>query len=423
MYNRSKLDFSKASFKTFENPEGMNIFQKAAYFYDYTLDMEEMGHWNFGYEGLIGNKAEVMLQLPGQGVRKFISMVSNGYLGHAEHPEVIAAAIAGIRDYGTGTGASPAIGGRMSFHREIEEKIARFFKREAAMVYTTGYTANSATMQALLKKQDLAIVDADIHSSMNEGIEYTTNVKRFPHNNMEYLERLLQNHTGKYRSTMVIVDGVYSQAADLAPLNRIVELCKHYNAFLAMDDAHGVGVIGETGRGVIELYQAYHDVDVITGTFSKALGHLGGYVVGSKELIHYLKYQARQYIFSVAPTPASACLLKSIDLIDEEPWRRNKLWENINYLKKGLKELGFDTGNSASAIVPVMTGGAQQNAEICKWLMEAGIYANQIAYPAVAQKRARIRMSVMTTHSLADMDDVLNAWEWVKTKLNIKNFE
>jgi glycine C-acetyltransferase len=216
---------------------------------------------------------------------------------------------------------------------------------------------------------------------------------------------------------------VYSQPADLAPLGEIVKLCKHYGALIAMDDAHGIGVIGETGRGVIELHDAYKDVDIITGTFSKTFGHLGGYVVAEPEIIEYLKFQAAQHIFSVAPTPASLCLLRSIDLVDEEPWRKDKLWENINYLKAGLRLMGLDTENSASAIVPVIIGQPGQNAEVCKWLLEAGVYANQIGYPAVNMKSARIRMSITASHTIDHMDRILNAWDWVKTKTQIKNFE
>ena len=222
---------------------------------------------------------------------------------------------------------------------------------------------------------------------------------------------------------MVIIDGVYSQQADIAHLDQIVKLCKHYGVYLAMDDAHGIGVIGETGRGVMELYDLFKEVDIITGTFSKTFGHLGGYVVADASLINFLKFQARQHIFSVTATPASCCILKSIDLIDEEPWWIEKLWKNILYLREGLQELGLDTGNTQSAIIPVMTGNPTTNAEVCKLLMEAGVYANQIGYPAVPRKNARIRISVMATHTQEHLDRVLNAWEWVKTKSNIKNFE
>lgn len=417
------LDYRNASFKDYEYIPGQSFYEWARYFARYIANWRSRGHWNYRQECVSGCLPEVTLNLEGEGLKTCVAMVFNDYLGHATHPEVIAAAVAYIQKYGVGVAASPAIGGHMDFHRDLEEKIAGFFRREAAILFTTGYTANSATMITLLKKDKaLAIVDTSIHASMYEGIR-GVKVLQFYHNDMESLERKLKENQGKYKEVMVIVDGVYSQPADLCPLKDVVSLCKKYGARLAMDDAHGVGVIGATGRGVIELHDAWKDVDLITGTFSKTFGHVGGYVVGDEELIGYLKFQAPQHIFSVAPTPAAGCLLKSIDLIDEEPWRRLKLWENINHLKAGLHSMGFDTGNSASAIVPVKTGNAGLNAEVCKWLLEAGVYTNQISYPAVPKNKSVIRQSVMATHSIAQMDRVLEAWEWVKTKMNIKNFE
>ncbi len=413
------INFEKASFKDFENIPGVNAWESADLFRQYVNNWESRGHWNYRQESLSGCMPEVELDLPGNPNRRFVALVFNDYLGFTQHPVVKAAAIAGIEKYGVGAAASPAIGGHISYHREIEEKIARFFKRDSAILYTTGYTANSATMQALLKKEDLAILDMGVHASMYEGCQLT-NMKTFPHNHMKKLERILQDTNGHYRTRMVIVDGVYSQPADICKLDEVVKLAKRYGAYVAMDDAHGVGVIGENGRGVIELYNLYKEVDIITGTFSKTFGHLGGYVVADSNLINYLKFQARQHIFSVTATPASACILKSIDLIDEEPQWKVKLWENINYLKRGLNVMGFDTGNSQSAIVPVMTGDPALNAEACKLLLEAGVYANQIGYPAVARKDARIRMSIMATHTIEHMDKVLNAFEWVDQKLHIR---
>lgn len=418
-----KMDYRNASFKDFENIDEMDFLGWSGEFENYRQDWESRGHWNYRQECLSGCGPEVELSVPGMADTKFVAMVFNDYLGFSRHPEVKAAAIDGILKYGAGATASPAIGGHMSYHRALEQKIAGFFKREDAILFTTGYTANTATMKALLKPGvDVAIVDMAVHASMYEGLE-TTNWKRFLHNDMRHLERLLKECKGKYRTMMVIVDGVYSQPADLAPLGEIVKLCRHYGAYLAMDDAHGVGVIGETGRGVIELYDAFEDVDLIMGTFSKTFGHLGGYVVAKKPVVDFLKFQARQHIFSVSATPASACILKAIDLIDEEPQWKKKLWRNIHYLKAGLHELGLNTGNSASAIVPVMTGNAGTNAEVCRLLMEAGIYANQIGYPAVTKKDARIRMCVTALHTQEHLDKVLNAWEWVKVKMGIRNFE
>lgn len=411
-------NYQELSFKDFENMDGLNILQTAEEFNNYITDWDSHGHWNYRQECLSGCMPEVDVMHKGKLYRNCVGLVFNDYLGFTQHPEVKKAAIAGIEHYGAGAAASPAIGGFITYHREIEEKIARFFKRESAMMSPTGYATNSAAMQALMHKQDLAILDESVHASMWEGVQ-CTNVVKFPHNHMDRLERALIDNKDKYRNIMVIVDGVYSQPADIALLDQIVKLCKHYGAYLAMDDAHGVGVIGEKGRGVIELYDCYQDVDIITGTFSKTFGHLGGYVVANPKIIQYLQFQSRAHIFSVSATPASACILKSIDLIDEEPFWKDKLWENINYLKKGLVDMGFDLGNTQSAIIPVMTGNPNLNAEACHLLMEAGVYANQIGYPAVPKKRARIRMSIMATHTREQMDKVLNAWEWVDSKLQI----
>ncbi|MFB9843931.1 aminotransferase class I/II-fold pyridoxal phosphate-dependent enzyme [Mucilaginibacter ginsenosidivorans] len=415
------LNLEKASFKDFENMEGKSPFEWAEAFDRYVQNWSGRGHWNYYQEGVSGCMPEVELNLPGQPRTRFVSLVSNDYLGFTQHPAVKAAAIAGIEKYGAGSAASPAIGGHMGYHRQIEDKIARFFRHESAMLYTTGYTANSATMQALLKREDLAILDMAVHASMYEGCQLT-NVKVFPHNNMEKLERILSDSQGHYRTRMVIVDGVYSQPGDIAKLDEVVKLAKHYGAYVAMDDAHGVGVVGNTGRGAIELYDLFGWVDIITGTFSKTFGHLGGYVVADPKLVGFLKFQARQHIFSVAMTPASCCILKSVDLIDEEPWWKERLWTNINYLRTGLLTMGFDLGNTQSAIIPVMTGDPNLNAEACSLLLQAGIYANQIGYPAVPRKNARIRMSITAAHTLEHMDKILNAWDWVGRKLNLNKY-
>lgn len=409
------IDFEKASFKDFENIPGLDPFDWAKLWGEYVRDRTKVGQFNYRQENLSGCGPEIELNLPGNPHRNFVSLVSNDYLGFTQHPKVKAAAITGIEKYGAGAGASPAIGGHYIFHQEIEDKIAAFFKRESAVVFSTGYTANSASLQALLKGDDLAILDMAVHASVYEGC-LNTNVKTFLHNNLEALERILKTSKDNYRTRMVIIDGVYSQDGDLAPLAEIVKLVKEYDAYLMVDDAHGTGVIGETGRGVIELHDLFQQVDIITGTFSKTFAHLGGYVVASPDLVGFLKFQARQHIFSATLSPASACIAKAIDLVDEEPIWMHHLWDNIDYLKTGLQSLGLDTGITESAIIPVKIGDIGLNARVCGRLLEAGIYANQINYPAVSRKDARVRMSVMATHTHRQLDKVLNAWEWVIKK-------
>lgn len=349
------IDFEKASFKDFENIAGLDAYDRAGIFNAYLKYRSDFGELNYRLESVSGCGPEMRLNVPGlEKGGRYVSLVSNDYLGFTQHPKVKAAAIAGIEQYGAGAGASPAIGGHFSFHRELEERIAGFFRREKddAILYTTGYTANSATLQCLLKKEDIAILDSAVHASVQEGC-LLTNVKTFPHNDLEALERVLKVSRNTYRMKLVVIDGVYSQDGDLAPLDKILELCKAHGAYLMLDDAHGTGVIGKTGRGVIELHNLFKEVDIITGTFSKTFAHVGGYVVARPELVSYLKFQSRQHLFSATSTPAAMGILKAMELVDSEPFWMDRLWQNIRYLRLGLRTMGLNIGNTESAIIPV----------------------------------------------------------------------
>ena len=413
------IDFEKASFKDFENIESHDMYARAAIFNDYLNFLDNRGHLNYRMESISGCGPEMDVLVPGKSKpERLVGLVSNDYLGFTQHPKVKEAVISAIRQYGTGAGASPAIGGHFSFHERLEQKIASFFHRDHAILYTTGYTANSATFQSLLQKEDIAILDMAVHASVYEGCQLT-NVKTFLHNNMELLERALKDAKDKYRNKMVIIDGVYSQDGDLAPLDKILQLTKHYGAYLAIDDAHGTGVIGKTGRGVLELNDLFGQVDLITGTFSKTFANVGGYVVGSPELVRFLKFQSRQHLFSATSTPAVAGIMKAIELVDEEPHWMQRLWQNINYFKQGLIDIGMDVGTTASAIIPVKIGDPKKTGEAGRLLLEQGIYTNPIIYPAVSKKNARIRMSLMATHSREQLDKTLNAFEYVDNKIGI----
>jgi glycine C-acetyltransferase len=413
------INFEQASFKDFENVAGQDAYTTASEFGKYLDFLRANGHLNYRIESLSPVGPEMDLLLPGDTeATRAVCLVSNDYLGFSQHPKIKAAVIDGVTQFGTGSGASPAIGGHFVYHRTLEQKIAAFYKRKDAILYTTGYTANSATLQCLMHKEDLAILDMAVHASVYEGC-LTTNVKTFLHNNMEMLEKVLKTAQHHYRTKMVIIDGVYSQDGDLASLDKIAELTHHYGAYLVVDDAHGIGVVGDTGRGVIEMYQAYQQVDIITGTFSKALGNIGGYVIAAPELINYLKFQSKQHLFSTTATPAIMGIIKAIELVDEEPFWKDKLWYNINYLKNGLKDIGLDTGNTASAVIPVKVGNILKTLEAGRLLLRAGVYTNPIMYPAVSKKNARIRMNVMATHTFEQLDKVLNAFWDVDSKLNI----
>jgi glycine C-acetyltransferase len=414
-----KIDFAKASFKDFENVPGMDAWERAGLFTEYLDYLKGQGGLNYRLVSTTGCGPEMTILNSGNGSpERYVSFVSNDYLGFTQHPKVKDAVIEGIRQFGSGAGASPAIGGQFSYHEELEKKIAAFFKRDSAIIYTTGYTANSATLMSLLQKEDIAIVDMAVHASVYEGCQLT-NLKVFLHNRMDILERALKESQHKFRTKMVIVDGVYSQDGDMAPLREILELCRQYGAYLCVDDAHGVGVIGETGRGAMEKQGVLQEVDIITGTFSKTFANVGGYVVADPNLINFLKYQSRQHLFSATASPAAAGILKAIDLLDEEPQWQNRLWENINYFKSGLVSLGMDIGTTESAIIPVKIGDAAKTAEAARLLLKAGIYTNPIIYPAVSKKNARIRMSVMATHTREQLDKALDAFEDVDGQIHI----
>lgn len=416
-----KFDYTKTSTKDFEDIQGMNIFQRAEAFQGYLDYLDNNGFLNYLLKANSGCNSEVELAET-KHIRNgnYVSFVCNDYLGFTQHPKIKEAVKNAVDQFGTGAGASPLIGGYFDFHKQVEDKISKFFKRPegSTIIYTTGYTANSASLLGLLKKQDLAIVDMAVHASVYEGLT-GTNSKRFLHNDTESLERILARSTNEYQTKIVIIDGVYSQDGDIAKLEEIIKITHHYGGLILVDDAHGIGVLGKTGRGAMELFNVLDKVDIITGTFSKTFGNVGGYLVADPSIVTYLKYQSRQYAFS-ASAPASVLgVAKAIDLIDEEPQWQKQLWNNINYFKQGLQNIGLTIGASESAIIPVKIGDMYKNSETAKLLLENGIYTNPIMYPAVSLKDSRIRMSLMATHSKDQLDKALNVFEYVSKKLEL----
>ncbi|RYZ48138.1 MAG: aminotransferase class I/II-fold pyridoxal phosphate-dependent enzyme [Sphingobacteriales bacterium] len=418
----NQIEFSNASFRDFENIPGLDAVQRAGEFQRFLNYLRDKGHLNYRIESLSGCGPQMQLMLPGKtAALDAVCFVSNDYLGFTQHPEIKQALKGAVEEFGSGAGASPAIGGHFSYHQKLEERMAAFFKKEAAILFTTGYTANSASLQALLQKEDIAIVDMAVHASVYEGCQLT-NVKTFMHENMDALELALKHAQHTFRTKMVIVDGVYSQDGDIASLDRISQLARKYGALLMVDDAHGTGVVGETGRGVIEMFGLFDKVDIVSGTFSKALGHIGGYVAASRDLVDFLKYQAKQHLFSTTSTPNTVGILKALDLLDSEPFWKDRLWENIAYLKAGLVGMGYQVGTTASAIIPVKIGEIAKTLEAGKLLLEAGVYANPIMYPAVSKKNARVRLNVMATHTRAHLDKALEAFDHVGRKLSLGKF-
>lgn len=407
------MDYRQYSLRDFEN-NGQPITQRARDFFLYSSYMAENRQNNYRLALESGTGSSIVLhQTNDFGKKDFIEFVSNDYLGFSQHPKVVEAGNVALHKYGAGSGASPLIGGLLEIHQHLEQKIAAFFGQEDAITFTSGFGTNAGVLNALLGQSDLAILDMYVHTSVISGCA-RTNTKRFLHNNMEDLERILENTSNRYANRVIVVDGVYSQDGDIAPLNVICEIAHRHGAFLIVDDAHGIGIWGNTGRGISEHFSVLKSVDLITGTFSKTFGSVGGYAVGNKEIINLLKYFSNENIFSAAATPQSVgSIMKAIDLIDEEPVWRSRIWDNINHFKIGLESIGIDFGKTNSAIFPIMVRDNTKAMKMADILYQNGIFVNPILYPAVPKKQTRLRMSILATHTFEQLDKTLNLLEWL----------
>lgn len=351
--------------------------------------------------------------------REMIYLASNDYLNLTNHPKVVAAGQAALLKYGAGAGSVPLFGGTLDIHVELEKKIAKFKGCESALLYTSGFGTNSSTLLSILQQQDVAILDKLVHASIVDGC-VNTNVMYFSHNNMESLEKVLHECQGKFRNIVVVVDGVYSMDGDIAPLDKIQTLTSEYGAMLMIDEAHATGVIGENGKGSPEHFHLEGKIDIVSGTFSKALGGVGGFIAGNSDLIKYLSFYSRAYMFSTAMTPqVCGSILTALDVIENEPEIRQRLWRNIYYFREKLQALGFNIGSSETAIFPIIIGDNWVVNNICQELHNLNIYVNPVFYPAVPRKLARLRLSLMSEHTIAQLDTVLNALEYLGKKYQI----
>ena len=339
---------------------------------------------------------------------------SNNYLGLVQDSRVKEAGIAAIRKYGSGCTGSRFLNGTLELHEELEHRLARFYNREAALTFSTGFQANQGVISTLVGKDDVIYCDRENHASIYEGCRLSYGqVRKFKHNDMEDLERLL-NLNDRGHGKLIVADGVFSMSGELMNLPRIVELAKAASAAILIDDAHGVGVMGENGRGTAEHFHREDDVELILGTFSKSFASLGGFVVGSEDVIHYIKHTARALIFSASITPASAAgVIKALDIIETEPERRVRLWNNIRYLKSGFQTLGFNTLNSQSPVIPILVGEDIKTFRFWRALYDGGVYSNPVISPAVPPDGGLIRTSLMATHTTKHLDRVLEVFEKV----------
>jgi len=353
--------------------------------------------------------------------RRMIMVGSNNYLGLTNHPQVKEAAIEAVRKYGSGCAGSRFLNGTLDIHVKLEEKLARFIRKEAALVFSTGFQVNLGVISALVGKDDVMIIDKMDHASIIDGCRLSYGeVKKFRHNDMADLERILKENSD--RGKLIIVDGVFSMEGDIVNLPKVVELAKEYGARLMVDDAHGIGVLGKTGRGTAEHFGLEDEVDLIMGTYSKSLASIGGFIAGSEKVVHYIKHFARALIFSASPPPASvAAVSAAIDIIDNEPERIERLWKNTRKMLMGLKDLGFQVGPSETPIIPVLVGDNETAFKMIMMLQEEGVFANVAVSPAVPEGKALIRTSYMATHTEEQLNRVLSAFEKTGKALGLIN--
>jgi len=347
--------------------------------------------------------------------KRVLNMCSNNYLGLAAHPKIKEAAIRAILDYGVGAGAVRTIAGTMELHVELEEKLAKFKKREAAILFQSGYNANLGALSALIKKgEDGVFVSEELnHASIIDGMRLSGAEKViYKHLDMEDLKKRLEEVKDK-KKKLIVTDGVFSMDGDLAPLPEIAELAEQYDAMIYVDDAHGEGVLGDSGRGIVDHFNLHDRVDFEMGTLSKAFGVIGGYVAGPEEAIDYLRQRGRPFLFSSALNPPDvAAAIASVEILQHSDELVKKLWDNTNFLQDALRNLGYDLGNTKHPITPVMLYEEKRAQEFSKRLYEEyNIFAQAIVYPTVPLGTARIRLEPSAAHSKKDLQYVIDAFE------------
>lgn len=403
--------------KDFELSTNESLIDRSNRFQNYIEQLNEVGPKSYWTQSSSGVGARMDIEDISSPV---ISFVSNDYLGMSQRIETKEAGINAIMKYGTGACAAQVIGGYLDIHHNLEEKIAHFVGQENALLFSSGFGANAGLLRAILGTNDIALIDSFIHTSTLAGLK-DTHIKHIGHNNLEYLEIALKDVKDKFKTKLVIIDGVYSQDGDLSKLPEIIKLCHKYGAMLMMDDAHGIGVMGDTGRGTAEYFNCLGMIDIITGTFSKSFGCVGGFVAASAKIIQYLRFYADSNVFSAAITPqVTASVTKALDIMESEPAIRRKLWDNTNYLRNELTKRNFDIGKSMSPIFPVMIRDNKKVYTIAKMLREIGIFTIPIVYPAVRVKEARLRISVLSTHTKADLDKLIYSLEEINKTLIFK---
>lgn len=351
--------------------------------------------------------------------QRLVMLGSNNYLGLTNHPKVKEAAIKAIEKYGTGCAGSRFLNGTMDIHEELEEKLADFMGKEAAVTFATGFQVNLGTIACLIDRRDVVYLDKQDHACIIDGARLGLGeVRKFRHNSPDDLRRMMaaDEETGK----LIVVDGVYSMEGDICPLPEVVAISKQFRAAVMVDDAHGIGVLGKGGRGTAEHFDLNDDVHLIMGTFSKSLASVGGFVCGDKDTMNWVKHRARTNVFSAAPSPPNvAAASAAVDIIKSEPERREVLWRNTRFMQEGFRSLGFDTGESQTPVIPVVVGEDATAFGMAVRLQHEGVFVNAVVSPATPPGRALLRTSFMATHTEAHLSRALDAFAKVGREFGV----
>lgn len=402
--------------KTLETPAGnRSIFEKCR---TYTApdELRALGLFTFFRTIESGQDPVVMM-----GGREMVMLGSNNYLGLTSHPKIKERAIEAVRKYGAGCAGSRLLNGTLDIHVELEERLATFMKKPACVTFATGFQVNLGVISSLAGKGDAIYLDRQDHACIYDGARLAVGaeVKKFKHNDPADLRRLLALN-GDRSGRLLVVDGVFSMEGDIAPLPEYTAICDDYDVALMVDDAHGVGVLGKHGRGTAEHFGLEHKVDIIMGTFSKSLATVGGFVVGEPDVIKFVKHRARSLMFTAAPPPACvAAVLAALDIIESEPERRARLWENTRFMLTALRAIGFDCGHSSTPVIPIVAGPDIVAFKMAKRLEDEGVFVNAVVSPASPPGRALIRTSYMATHTREHLTRALEAFHKVGRELGL----
>ncbi len=355
--------------------------------------------------------------------KKVLNFCSNNYLGLANDPRLVQAATEALKKYGVGPGAVRSIAGTMEIHLELERRIARFKGVDAAIALQSGFAANLAAIPAMVGKDDILFTDELNHASIIDGCRLSSaRIVKYLHADPADLERVIRENAGTYRRALCITDGVFSMDGDIAPLDKIYEVTSKYDVMLAVDDAHGEGVIGRNGRGIVDHFGLHGKVDLEIGTFSKAFGVMGGVCAGNQLVVDWIRQRGRPFLFSSAATPAdTAACIAAVDILENSSELVERLWENARYFKTAMKAAGFDTGVSTTPITPVMLGEAATAQQFSRELFEESVFAMPLGFPTVPKGKARIRVMISAAHSREDLDQGLEAFRKVGKKMGIVN--